>query len=101
DPKSGVRLMRGVRGLTQPPRVRYTSQSAGVSGSRSRGGRTTEREVFWPTRVYAGDSSAAWLDYDRAWWQSLNPRRTGVWRVTRPDGSWRELVCRPVSDDDK
>src|SRR5699024_5601860 len=93
---SGVRLAPGVRGLTMPPRDRYTSQYAGVAGSRSRGGRTAEREVFWPLAVWEESGTQAWLEYDAAWWASLNPRGTGVWRVTRPNGQGRVLTCRPT-----
>jgi len=100
DTRSGVFLQPGVRGLTLPPRDRFTSSSAGVAGVRNRGGRTKERGVFWPIYLYQDDSSQAWLDYDRDWWAGLNPRGTGVWRVTQPNGQWRELVCRPTGDED-
>jgi len=99
--ESGVRLAPGVTGLTTPPRDRYTSQSAGVPGSRNRGGRTAEREVFWPLAVWEQSGTAAWLEYDAAFWASLNPRSTGVWRVTPPSGQWRELTCRPTGDGNK
>lgn len=101
DPGSGVRLLAGTRGLTTPPRSRFTSTSAGVPGARNRGGRTGEREVFWPVSLHHGGGTLAWLEYDAAFWASLNPRGTGVWRVAGPDGSVRELTCRPAGDSDK
>lgn len=100
DWRSGVQLLGGVRGLGRIEPERHTSQSAIVHGSHNRGYRFAERTVFWPVSVCQMEGTQAWLEYDRAFWASLNPRGTGVWRVTQPDGQWRELTCRPVGDGD-
>lgn len=98
DLSSGVQLKAGARGLGSPDGDRYTSMSPAQAGSRNRGRRTLEREVFWPLRVYSGAGSQAWLDYDAAFWATMHPDRPGVWSVTQPNGITRSLVCRFVSD---
>ena len=95
---SGVSLGSGVRGLTMPPVQRFSTDSPGVAGSRWRGFRTQEREVFWPLRVYHEAKSQEWIEYDRALWATMHPARTGVWTVTHPDGSSRSLTLRCVDD---
>lgn len=95
---SGVSLGAGVRGLTMPPVQRFTSDSPGVHGSRWRGSRTQEREVFWPLRVFHAAGSQEWLDYDAAFWRTMHPDQTGVWTVTQPNGVARSLTLRCVDD---
>ena len=95
---SGVSLGAGVRGLTMPPVQRFTSDSPGVHGSRWRGSRTQEREVFWPLRVFHAAGSQDWLDYDAAFWRTMHPDHTGVWTVTQPNGVARSLRLRCLDD---
>lgn len=97
DWRSGVLMLAGVTGMDLEESTRHTSEAATVHGSRFRSQRWGERQVFWPVSVCQMDGTQAWLDYDREWWDALNPRMTGVWRVTQPNGQWRELTCRPVS----
>ena len=96
---SGVRLLRGVRGLSAPPEVHYRDTSPSVPGSRWRGSRTGEREAFWPILVSGGDG-AAWVEHDRAWWAGLQPQKTGAWSVTDPFGARRSLTLRFQDDGD-
>jgi hypothetical protein len=99
DPTSGVMLLRGgTRGLTMPPVQRLTSDSPGVPGSRHRGYRVAEREVFWPLFVFKDSDSAGWVEHDRAFWRTMHPDRPGVWSVSHPDGGSRSLRCRFVDD---
>lgn len=100
DEASGVLLTPGVRGLSMPPVRRYTSVSPAVPGSRWRGQVALEREVFWPLFVYSNAGSQAWVEYDRAFWRTMHPEKTGVWRVTSPDGGTRTLRLRFVNDGD-
>lgn len=95
----GVYLLAGVEGLTreEAPNLQ-TSESANVSGVTVNGLTFGPRRVFWPTKVYQPENSTAWLALDKQWAASLNPRGRGVWRVTQPDGTWRELTCRPLLD---
>lgn len=95
---SGVLLMRGVRGLGKPTHDRYSSQSPALAGSRWRGYRTTEREVFWPVAVYADTANSRWVATDRAFWRTMHPGRPGTWTITQPSGEVRSLVCRFVDD---
>lgn len=97
----GVFLTRdGVRGLASPKVDRFTSMSPALAGSRWRGSRTLEREVFWPLMVFHDNGSAAWQAYDRAFWATMDPDRPGWWSVTNADGSTRTLRCRFVDDGD-
>ncbi len=96
DPSSPVRLKAGVRGLDDPPWKRYSANSPSVAGTRYRGSVAEEREVFWPVGVYAAVDSTEWLALHRAFRRTLEPRRTGVWTVTQPDGEQRQLVLRYV-----
>ncbi len=92
---SGVRLIRGgTRGLGRGEHDRFASSSPAVAGSRYRGHRTLERDVFWPLLVFVDDSSEAWVKYDRAFWRTMHPDRPGTWTVTHPDGARRTLTCR-------
>lgn len=100
DTAGGVFLAGGgLRGLATPTFQRYTSSAAGVPGSRSRGSRAQEREVFWPVAVLHDRSSAGWIELDRAFWRTMSPRRTGVWTVEHAlTGVQRSLTCRFVDD---
>lgn len=94
----GVYFAPGVRGRTMPDGEHSVDETAGVEGGRWRGWRAGVREVFWPLWVWKDGGSQAWLDYDSAFFRTLNPRRTGRWVVTQPNGQKRTLVCRFVSD---
>lgn len=96
----GVHMQAGVRGLSMPPVQHQMTTTAATAGSRWRGSRTGMREVFWPVWVWCDTGSQEWLDYDRAWWDSLDPRTTGTWKVTQPGGEARTLPLRYVSDGD-
>lgn|GEM_PF-851093 len=98
DAPSGIRLMPGVRGLTEPPREQFVDETAGVAGGRWRGHRDRVRDVFWPVSVWQDTDSEAWLDYDAAWSRSLDPDVPGRWVVTHPSGSERHLLVRFASD---
>lgn len=100
SPASGVRLARGgVRGLTMPKVQRYASSGPAVAGSRWRGARTEEREVFWPLWVL-GNGGEEWVQYDRAFWRTMHPEKPGTWVVKQPNGETRSLSCRFVDDGD-
>lgn len=96
--ESGVQFGSGVRGLGMPVVDYFTQESAGVDGAFDRGFRTKPREVFWPLHVFADGDSQAWYDYDRAFWRTLQPGRTGVWEVAQPNGTARRLRLR-IDDD--
>ena len=91
---TGLALLEGVRGLISPPTTRFSSPRASVPGSRYRGSQVQERPVYWPLLVWADLSSQAWIDYDAAFWRSMDMDRPGVWQVTHPNGIIRSLLCR-------
>lgn len=90
----------GVRGMSMPPIQRYTSSSPAVAGTRWKGSRTDEREVFWPILLDSEESSAQWVARDKAFWKTMHPDRPGIWSVTSVGGSTRTLRCRFASDGD-
>jgi hypothetical protein len=96
--RDGVFLSEGVRGLSMPPVTRHTSTAPGLPGSRNRGHRIEEREVFWPVFLHSDVSSQAWIEYDRAFWRTLHPEREGAWVVVHPDGTERRLRLSFVDD---
>lgn len=97
---TGLSLRPGVRGLLTPPLRRHATPRAGVPGSRYRGHQVLERPVRWPVHVWSDDSSQAWLDWDRAFWRTMDPDRPGLWTVRHPDGTTRSLVCRFDGEND-
>lgn len=99
---TGLSLLPGVRGIdTPPPTRRQTKSSPAVAGTRHQGTSVLERPVYWPLRVFSDESSQAWIEYDRAFWATLDEDRVGTWRITHPDGTRRELVCRYDSTDNQ
>ena len=95
---SGASLGGGVRGLSMPQSQRYASDSPSVAGSRHRGSRATDREVFWPLAVYNGLGSQEWIDWDAAFWRTMHPDKPGVWTVEQPSGQARSLRLRFIGD---
>ena len=92
DPSTGSVLLAGTRGLTLPPTSRVVDSSPARAGSRHRGSVTSEREVFWPIKIFHGDGSLEWVARDRAFRRTLDPDRPGVWTVTQPSGESRSLT---------
>lgn len=96
----GVMLVQdGVRGLGMPPVQRYTSTSPAVHGSRWRGHRIEERDVFWPLFVWSDKGTADWLERDAKLWRSFRPDVEGWWEFATSNAV-RRLRCRFVDDSD-
>lgn len=76
-----------------PPTERVVVTSPARPGSRHEGSITSEREVFWPVKMFHGDGSLAWVERDRAFRRTLDPDKPGVWSVTQPSGETRRLTC--------
>lgn len=102
DPSAdGVMLVQdGVRGLSMPPVQRYSSTSPAVHGSRNRGHRVEEREVFWPLLVWTRDGTDAWMRLDSRLWDGLRPDVEGWWVVETAWSGRRRLRCRFADDGD-
>lgn len=101
DGTAGLFLVpTGVRGLAMPPIDRFTQESPAVAGTRWRGSRAGEREVFWPLYIFSDGTAQDWVDYDRAFWRTMHPDLPGVWTVAQPDGTMRSLTARFADDGD-
>ena len=94
DGSSGVTLAAGVRGLDFPQIDWHTSESASVDGAQDRSWRIPARDVFWPLRIWQDAKSQEWLDYDAAFWRTMQPGRYGTWEVQQPSGVARTLRLR-------
>lgn len=87
---------KGLEGLGQPDWDDFTREGALLDGQVLAGFRARAREVFWPLVIDGrGDT---WDAVQKAFWRTLWPGRYGTWRVTKEDGSWRELTVRIRSD---
>lgn len=97
--RSPVYALQGATGLGMVDPVHRWSESPTVDGAGWDSARTGPGEVFMPVRV-TGGSLEEFLDAHAAFLRSLDPNRTGVLRITRPDATWREVECRYVSGAD-
>jgi hypothetical protein len=100
DRSRGVYLRPGVRGLNMPQYDRFSSTAALVPGSRHKGSRALDREVYLPAKVWRNEGSTEFMEFDRAWWKAFDPDIEGRLVVTHPDGATRNLPCRFVEVDD-
>lgn len=82
---------QGIEGMGMPKSVDFTRDAEVLDGQEFLGWKAPARSVFWPVAIDAG---SAWLPVQREFWKSLTPGRYGTWRVTAPDGTYRELQCR-------
>ena len=98
--QSGVVLGSGARGFGLPEVDLYESVAAGVDGSRHRGHRVVEREVFLPLWVFS-EAGQAWFDLDRSFAATLRPDAPGLLTVVQPSGEARTLTCRLLSGGDE
>jgi len=97
DGQSGVQVVSsGVVGLHLPPFEPQVSDRR--TGRRRRGVRVRERQVELPLLVWHDESSAEWVERDRAFWRSFHPLRTGTLTVTTPGGVIRHLDVYLESD---
>lgn len=97
----GLILGPGLRGLGSAPVQRFADESPAVAGSRWRGSRTLEREVFWPLDILHDAAGQDWIARDRAFWRTMDPERPGMWSVEQPNGERRTLLCRWSEGDDE
>jgi hypothetical protein len=99
DVRSGAYLMPGVRGMEMPSPKHYMRRSPGRAGASHQGLTFAERDVFWPLRMWADESSDVFIRQRRAFMRTLDPSKTGVWRVIQPNGDARSIRCRFVGFD--
>lgn len=90
----------GVSGIGAAPRT-VTSRALATGGTVGRWSHADERLIAWPLGL---DVGVGFLGHDDLWrmflrsWTATSPAagvpRYGLLRITRPDGTWRQLSCR-------
>ena len=100
SPASGLFLMPGVRGLGSITTERHATTAPAVAGSRHEGVSVLDRSAFWPIHIFHDGGSEGWVERDRAFWQGMDPKDTGIWEVQHPDGKRRSIELRFRDDGD-
>lgn len=96
-PESGVFIVQeALEGMGNPLTDEVSRESPSLAGARFNGYRVKPRDVIWSIYIYTDDSSEAFYDLDGRFWDSVKIGQYGTWRVTLPDGSFRELSMRIV-----
>lgn len=96
--ESGVRLENlGVEGLGSSEATDFTRRSPALDGQTLVGSAESPRDVFWPL-IISATASQTWQEVQAAFFRTLRRGHYGVWRVTAPDDTYRELTCRFVTD---
>lgn len=96
--REGVYLMpESIEGLGMPEIVNYTFESPIVHGSEWEGWRAKERDVFFAVGIFQ-DSSAAWLEMKRKFWNIFRPGKLIRWEVILPDNEVYNLWIRFKAD---
>jgi hypothetical protein len=99
DLTSPVLKLRGATGTGQADPTHWWSEAPTIDGSEWEGSRTGRGSVFLPLQVTGFDTADFMTNHD-AFVATLDPKREGLIRVTRPDGTWREASCRYESGAD-
>lgn len=97
DTTSGVWFGPGIEGLGSSTATDFTRRTPALDGQSLIGSSENPREVFWPVRV-EGTEATEWQTIQAAFFGTLRRNEYGVWRVTAPDDTYRELTCRFVND---
>jgi hypothetical protein len=99
DRRQGAYLMPGVRGMEMPPPKHYFRRSPARPGAQHNGHTFAERDIYWPLRMWTDASSDVFIRQRRAFMRTLQPGKTGIWRVIQPNGDSRSIRCRFVAFD--
>lgn len=95
DPMKGVFLVQeGIEGLHLPTFDDIVRESPSIAGGTYHGYRVKPRAVTWVLYVYSDESSDHFFDLDSRLWKSMRIGKYGTWRVTRPNGDFREISMR-------
>ena len=95
DPDKGVFIVQEeIEGMHLPLVDDLNRESPSVDGASFHGYRIKPRDVVWSVYIYTDEDSEAFYDLDRRFWDSMRMGQYGTWRVTRPDGQFRELRMR-------
>lgn len=97
DPNTGAFIVQeDLEGMHLPLTDDINRESPSLAGATFHGYRVKPRDVVWSIYLYSDESSEAFYDMDRRFWDSMKIGQYGTWRVTRPDGAFRELTMRQV-----
>jgi hypothetical protein len=92
--REGLKVLRGMTGRFMPPVVLLGEEVPGQDGERLRQVKIQSRRVFVPIAIF-DETLAGMRGRLRTLLPTFNPKRgDGLLRVTAPDDSQRELVCR-------
>lgn len=95
NPESGVFLVQElVEGMHLPPMDEVLRESPSLAGGSFHGYRIKPRPIVWAIYIYTDDSSEVFVELDRMFWHSFAPGKYGTWRVTQPNGEYREIRAR-------
>jgi hypothetical protein len=94
DDDSGLVLGRGVRGLGGLLVEHHRDDHASLAGSRWRGFRALNREVFLPIHLFSDGDSLDWVKHNRAFWKTMRSGKTGWLHIVHPDGHHRKIQLR-------
>lgn len=98
NPDEGVFIVQeDLEGMHTPVTDDINRESPSIAGSSFQGYRVKARDVVWGVYLFTDENSEAFYDLDRRFWDSMKIGQYGTWRVTRPDGAFRELSMRPVA----
>lgn len=84
---------RGARGFGPGPVTHWWSDAADLPGSDWTGEHDDRGDLFVPLTI-TGDDTADYLEARRSFARTLDPRQTGLYAVSTPDGGVRYAVCR-------
>ena len=95
----GVSTLNGVAGIGAAPRA-VTRRPLATGGTAGRWSHADEQLIAWPLYVHDDNNPAGftglWRQITRAFTSTTPPAgtpRPGTLRITREDGSWREIGC--------
>lgn len=93
DLSSPVMKTAGATGTGQVDPEHWWSTSPALDGSSWEGGRVDRGSVFIPLIVQGSDADRFLAEHS-AFAATLDPRREVTFRITKPDGKWREIPMR-------
>lgn len=93
DLASPVLKVRGATGTGHAVPEHHWTDAPLLDGSSWDGVRFSRGQLTVPV-IVTGSDTASFLAEHAAFLRSLDARREGTMRITRPDGQWREFTCR-------
>lgn len=98
---SPVFVLQGATGLGMTDPQHRWSEAPTIDGATWDGMRTGPGQVFLPIRIgLPSMNHDQFMEVHDAFMRSLRPDKLSTYRITRPDGTWREVQCRYESGAD-